>query len=58
MSDGMTTDDLFFKWEVKDGSDDLKTAVAIGDELIMSQFALDGYSVREITASYVTGIKK
>ena len=54
----MTTDDLFFKWDVKDGSDDLKTAVAVGDELIMSQFALDGYSVREITASYVTGIKK
>lgn len=52
---GMTIDDLFFKWDVKEGSDDLKTAVAIGDELIMSQFALDGYSVSEITASYVTG---
>lgn len=53
----MTIDDLFFKWDVKEGNDDLKTAVAIGDELIMSQFALDGYSVSEITASYVTGMK-
>lgn len=53
---GMTTDDMYFRWDAKeDGSDDLNSAVAIGDELIMSQFAVDGSSVAEITASYVTG---
>ena len=55
LSDGMTTDDLYFKWEAKEGSGDLGSAVAIGDELIMSQFAVDGSSVKELTASYVTG---
>ena len=50
----MTTDDLYYKWNAKEGSD-LESAVAIGDELIMSQFAVDGSSVDEITASYVTG---
>lgn len=53
-ADGMTTDDLYYKWNAKKGSD-LDSAVAIGDELIMSQFAVDGSSVDEITASYVTG---
>ncbi|KAJ7392687.1 hypothetical protein OS493_010338 [Desmophyllum pertusum] len=52
---GMTADDLYFKWDDTEGTGDLKNAVAIGDELIMSQFAIDGYSVNEITASYVTG---
>lgn len=51
----MTTDDLYFKWDAKEGSGDLESAVSIGDELIMSQFAVDGSSVNEITASYVTG---
>lgn len=51
----MTADDLYFKWDDTEGTGDLKNAVAIGDELIMSQFAIDGYSVNEITASYVTG---
>ena len=54
----MTTDDMYFRWDVKGGSDDLDSAVAIGDELIMSQFAVDGSSVDEITASYVTGTGK
>ena len=59
LSDGMTTDDMYFRWDAKeDGSDDLNSAVAIGDELIMSQFAVDGSSVAEITASYVTGTGK
>ena len=53
----MTTDDLYYKWDAKEGSD-LESAVAIGDELIMSQFAVDGRSVDEITASYVTGTGK
>lgn len=52
---GLSTDDMYFRWDAKEGSDDLDSAVAIGDELIMSQFAVDGYSVSEITASYVTG---
>ena len=52
-ADGLTTDDLYYKWDAKEGSDEL--AVAIGDELTMSQFAVDGTSVNDITASYVTG---
>jgi len=54
----MTTDDLYYKWDAKEGRDNLESAVAIGDELIMSQFAVDGTSVDEITASYVTGTGK
>jgi len=50
---GMTTEDMYFKWESDNG--DPKSAVAIGDELIMSQFAVDDYTVEDITASYVTG---
>ena len=53
VSDGMTTKDMYFKWESDNG--DPKSAVAIGDELIMSQFAVDDYTVEDITASYVTG---
>ena len=49
----MTTEDMYFKWESDNG--DPKSAVAIGDELIMSQFAVDDYTVEDITASYVTG---
>lgn len=49
----MAADDLFFRWE--SGSGDPKGAVTIGEELTMSQFAVDGYSAEEITASYVTG---
>ena len=56
VSDGMTADDLYFKWDHKGDPDNLKSAVAIGDELIMSQFAVDDFTVDEITASYVTGI--
>ena len=52
----MTSDDLYFKWDHKGDPDNLKSAVAIGDELIMSQFAVDDFTVNEITASYVTGI--
>ena len=49
----MNADDLYFKWDAK--NENLNSAVTVGDELIMSQFAVDGYSVEEITASYVTG---
>lgn len=49
----MTTADLYFKWE--NVSRDMKSAVSIGEELIMSQFAVDDFSVQEISASYVTG---
>ena len=54
VSDGMTTNDLYFKWN-DGGTGDLNSAVAMTDELIMSQFAVDDYAVQEITASYVTG---
>ncbi|CAH3143133.1 unnamed protein product [Porites evermanni] len=50
---GMTTADLYFKWE--NVSRDMKSAVSIGEELIMSQFAVDDFTVQEISASYVTG---
>ena len=49
----MTTADLYFKWE--NVSRDMKSAVSIGEELIMSQFAVDDFTVQEISASYVTG---
>ena len=53
----MTTQDLYFKWDDVNNTGDLKSAVAgVGEELTMSQFAVDGYSVEEISASYVTGI--
>jgi len=52
----LTTDDLYYKWDAREGSED--RAVAIGDELTMSQFAVDGTSVDEVTASYVTGTGK
>ncbi|XP_078380475.1 glycine receptor subunit alpha-2-like isoform X1 [Oculina patagonica] len=51
---GMAADDLYFRWEAKENRN-LKSAVTIEEEVIMSQFAIDGYSVEEITASYVTG---
>lgn len=50
----MAADDLYFRWEAKENGN-LKSAVTIEEEVIMSQFAIDGYSVEEITASYVTG---
>lgn len=49
----MTTADLYFKWE--NVSRDMKSAVSIGEEFIMSQFAVDDFTVQEISASYVTG---
>ncbi|XP_068686933.1 glycine receptor subunit alphaZ1-like isoform X1 [Montipora foliosa] len=52
---GMTADDLFFKWDDTSNPGNLRAAVAVGEELIMSQFAVDNYTVDEITASYVTG---
>ena len=57
ISDGMTADDLFFKWDDTSNPGDLRAAVAVGEELIMSQFAVDNYTVDEITASYVTGLQ-
>ena len=53
LADGMATDDLYFRWN--SGGGDPKSAVVIGEELTMSQFAVDGYTAEEITASYVTG---
>lgn len=52
----MTTADLYFKWE--NVSRDMKSAVSIGEELIMSQFAVDDFTVQEISASYVTGTSR
>ena len=49
----MDADDLYFRWDATNSN--VKSAVVIGEELTMSQFAVDGYSVEEITASYVTG---
>lgn len=52
---GMTVNDLYFKWDYPSSSGDMKSAVSVGEELIMSQFAVDNFTVDEITSSYVTG---
>ncbi|XP_067034853.1 glycine receptor subunit alphaZ1-like [Acropora muricata] len=52
---GMTANDLYFKWDYPSSSGDMKSAVSVGEELIMSQFAVDNFTVDEITSSYVTG---
>ena len=53
-TDSMTTKDLHLSWDDR-GTGDRMNAVTVGEELIMSQFALDDYSVDEITEDYVTG---
>lgn len=52
----MTANDLYFKWDYPSSSGDMKSAVSVGEELIMSQFAVDNFTVDEITSSYVTGV--
>lgn len=57
VQDGMTANDLYFKWDYPSSSGDMKSAVSVGEELIMSQFAVDNFTVDEITTSYVTGVE-
>lgn len=56
VQDGMTANDLYFKWDYPSSSGDMKSAVSVGEELIMSQFAVDSFTVDETTSSYVTGV--